>query len=112
MELCACGMEKPVLYTLRGHSAAINSVDISADGCSIASGSFDGTVRLWMADQSLDPKNDKRDVKDEDEMMKRRDGKVRWNCLWQSHPTSALELHDVNITNVTGLDGLEGLFKK
>jgi len=35
------------VHTLKGHSASVNSIAISADGQTIASGSDDRTVRLW-----------------------------------------------------------------
>ena len=42
----------PELATLRGHTAAIHSVAFGPDG-SIATGSFDGTVRRWSGDGKL-----------------------------------------------------------
>src|SRR5437667_6702 len=35
------------LATLEGHTNAVRGVALSADGLLLASGSFDGTVRLW-----------------------------------------------------------------
>ena len=35
--------------TLAGHSSAVNSVAVSADGQLIVSGSWDRTVKLWAA---------------------------------------------------------------
>jgi WD40 repeat protein len=37
------------LFTLRGHSARVGCVTFSADGTRLATGSVDGTVRLWDA---------------------------------------------------------------
>lgn len=36
-----------VLQTLEGHSDSVNSVAFFPDGCTLASGSFDKTVKLW-----------------------------------------------------------------
>ena len=36
-----------LLATLQGHTGLVYSVALSADGQLVASGSFDGTVRLW-----------------------------------------------------------------
>lgn len=35
------------LWQLAGHSGEVTGVAVSSDGCLIASGSRDGTVRLW-----------------------------------------------------------------
>lgn len=37
------------ILTLRGHMDVVTSVAVSADGKHIASGSLDGTVRVWDA---------------------------------------------------------------
>jgi WD40 repeat protein len=37
------------LATLQGHTGGVLGVTLSADGWLVASGSFDGTVRLWEA---------------------------------------------------------------
>ncbi len=36
-----------VLYTLTGHSAAVNAVVFGPDGASVISGSDDGTIKVW-----------------------------------------------------------------
>src|SRR5262245_16528233 len=39
----------PKLLILTGHTRQVSSVDFSPDGHTLASGSWDGTVRLWDA---------------------------------------------------------------
>ena len=43
-----CGTSKPAACaTLVGHQSWVNSVVFAADGATLASGSSDGTIRLW-----------------------------------------------------------------
>ena len=46
---CGCGMCRRVssYATLEGHAGSVNSVAFSPDGTTLASGSWDNTVRLW-----------------------------------------------------------------
>lgn len=39
----------PELLALKGHGAGVRTVDFSADGAAVLTGSFDGTARLWDA---------------------------------------------------------------
>jgi len=41
--------DRTPLWTVQGHTGAVWAVALSADGQLLASGSFDGTVRLWEA---------------------------------------------------------------
>ena len=51
MGRCGCGRRPGgrLLATLEGHTGGVWGVVLSADGRLLASGSFDGTVRLWEA---------------------------------------------------------------
>jgi len=40
-----------LLRTLEGHSGPVNSVSFSPDGSWLASGSWDGTVKLWRVER-------------------------------------------------------------
>lgn len=40
---------------LRGHLSSVFTVDISPENRNVASGSFDGTIRLWAEDSPLSP---------------------------------------------------------
>jgi WD40 repeat protein len=42
-----CLAQKPELVVQTGHSVAINSIALSADGKTLASGSHDNTIKLW-----------------------------------------------------------------
>jgi WD40 repeat protein/transcriptional regulator with XRE-family HTH domain len=55
-----------LLTTLRGHTGAIVAVALNAEGRLLASGGFDGTVRLWevpaaLVDASVEPRADATD---------------------------------------------------
>merc|ERR1711998_754733 len=39
--------DDPCIMVLNGHSSSVNSVCYSPDGKTLASGSYDGTVRIW-----------------------------------------------------------------
>jgi hypothetical protein len=41
---------------LRGHLGSVYALDISAENGNVASGSFDGTIRLWAKDSPLSPR--------------------------------------------------------
>ncbi|MBL7553622.1 hypothetical protein I6A60_38190, partial [Frankia sp. AgB1.9] len=38
---------RPIGQPLTSHTSTVASVAFTADGCTLATGSFDGTVRLW-----------------------------------------------------------------
>jgi WD40 repeat protein/transcriptional regulator with XRE-family HTH domain len=46
----ASGYRARLLETLQGHAGVVRSVALTGDGRLLASGSFDGTVRLWEAE--------------------------------------------------------------
>src|SRR5579862_2598868 len=48
-----------ILFTYNGHTARVTTVDWSADGKRIASGSLDKTVRVWEAETNGDSTNTK-----------------------------------------------------
>lgn len=51
------GKDSPEPWSeLRGHRAAVTSVDISPENQNVASGSNDGTLRLWAKDAPLSPR--------------------------------------------------------
>jgi WD40 repeat protein len=39
-----------ILHTLTGHTEEVSSIQFSPDGKTIASGSWDGTIKLWVWD--------------------------------------------------------------
>jgi WD40 repeat protein len=39
------------LLTLRGHSATVNALSFTPGGTLLASGSLDGTIKLWPAER-------------------------------------------------------------
>jgi WD40 repeat protein len=49
-ELKACEVDTGVEKTFDGHSQEITCIDISLDSKQLASGSFDGTARIWSLD--------------------------------------------------------------
>jgi tricorn protease-like protein len=49
-ELKACEVKTRMMKSFKGHSQAINCVDISADSTLLASGSSDETVQIWNLD--------------------------------------------------------------
>ncbi|KAG2086452.1 WD40-repeat-containing domain protein [Suillus discolor] len=46
-ELKVCEVETGTVRAFEGHSMTINSIDISGDSILLASGSLDGTTRIW-----------------------------------------------------------------
>ena len=40
------------MYTMPGHTAAVNAVAVTGDGCKTISGSFDTTIKFWNTDIS------------------------------------------------------------
>jgi WD40 repeat protein len=50
----ASGPQGRLLATLQGHTSEVRGVALSADGGLVASGSYDGTVRLWQARTGAD----------------------------------------------------------
>ncbi|HEX8597821.1 MAG TPA: serine/threonine-protein kinase [Chloroflexia bacterium] len=51
-------MAEPVyslVATFKGHGSFVRAVDFSSDGKTLASASFDGTVKLWQIGDSIDP---------------------------------------------------------
>ena len=46
-EAVGCGDRRRSISTLEGHAGGVRSVSFSPDGITLASGSWDGTVRLW-----------------------------------------------------------------
>lgn len=86
--------------TLGTHSKPVMAVDLSADGNLAATGSYDGTVRIW----SLDDKSESSRIK-----VGGRVGSVAFHPLksWLavSGATSEVGVYDVDGTRVAGLNG-------
>ena len=53
--VCVCVLWCQVLKVLEGHTEAVNSVAVNADGSTIVSGSSDKTVRIWSAESGQVP---------------------------------------------------------
>ena len=47
IERSDCGTSREHIGTLKGHTDRVNSVSFSRDGATVASGSDDGTIKLW-----------------------------------------------------------------
>lgn len=45
--VCLLHIAEKRIETFTGHTAQVNGIAFSPDGCSLASGSADGTIRLW-----------------------------------------------------------------